>query len=80
MTKLDLHGFTYEQARSKTIRFIENYWDQYITLTIITGQSLGMRNAVIEVLDEYNLAYRVGDFLGMNKGHLEVFMGGDAKV
>lgn len=74
MEKLDLHGLTYDMSKSKTIRFIERYWDEDIQLEIVTGNSLIMREVVTDILDEYKLKYQIGDALGMNRGCLTVYM------
>jgi len=74
MEKLDLHKLNYDQARAETIRFIEKYWGKSINLEIITGYSLLMQKAVIGVLDEYKLKYRIGDVLGLNRGYIVVSM------
>jgi len=75
MTTLDLHNTTHSTVRSKTIRFIESYWDKQIDLKIITGRSVIIQKAVKEVLDEYKLEYRVGDILEINNGYIIIFMG-----
>jgi hypothetical protein len=75
MTTLDLHNTTHSTVRSKTIRFIESYWDKQIDLKIITGRSVTMQKTVKEVLDEYKLEYRVGDILEINNGYIIIFMG-----
>lgn len=72
--KLDLHGTKYDSARSKVIRFIEDNWRTNLELEIITGHSKKMKSIVIEVLNEYRLNYRVGDFAGFNKGFISIPM------
>jgi len=72
--KLDLHGTRYDLAKSKVIRFIENNWNTNLDLEIITGHSEKMKFIVIEVLNEYKLKYRIGDFAGLNKGFINIPM------
>jgi len=72
--KLDLHGIRYDLAESKIIHFIEDNWDANSDLEIITGHSKKMKSIVIEVLNEYKLKYRVGDFSGLNKGFINIPM------
>jgi len=72
--KLDLHGTRYDLAKSKVIRFIEDNWDAKIDLEIITGHSKKMKSIVIEILNEYKLNYRIGDFAGLNRGFIVVSM------
>jgi len=73
--KLDLHGTRYDLAESKIIRFIEDNWDTNSDLEIITGHSKKMKSIVIEILNEYKLNYRIGDFAGFNKGFINISMG-----
>ena len=72
--KLDLHGTRYDSAESKIIRFIEDNWDANSDLEIITGHSKEMKSIVIEILNEYKLKYRIGDFAGLNKGFIVISM------
>jgi len=72
--KLDLHGTRYDSARSRVIRFIEDNWCANLDLEIITGHSEKMKSIVIEVLNEYKLKYRIGDFVGLNKGFISISM------
>jgi len=60
VVKLDLHGVRHEEARRRTIRFIEANWDNGNELEIITGHSPRMKGLVMEVLQEYNLSYNIG--------------------
>jgi len=69
MEILNLHGFKYLEARNATIRKIESLWGTKNTLQIITGDSQGMKNTVIEVLDEYKLDYTDGDLY--NRGYIK---------
>lgn len=72
--KLDLHGTRYNSAKSKIIRFIEDNWNTKPDLEIITGHSKKMKSIVIEILNEYKLKYRIGDFAGLNKGFIIISM------
>lgn len=73
MNKLDLHTTRYTDVKRKVIRFIESNWDSGNALEIVTGNSTSMKEVVIEVLEEYQLDYRVGDYLGINKGYIKVY-------
>ena len=55
MKELDLHGFTHADARRETISFIEASYNKVEILTIITGNSIQMKNVVLEVLREYSI-------------------------
>ncbi len=73
MKNLDLHGIPHTDAKAETIRFVEANWDgDDPELEIITGHSAGMKKIVGDVLDEYELEWQVGDYLGMNKGFIRV--------
>lgn len=75
MYKLDLHRMRHEDARRAVIRFIEEHWNKTVDLEIITGNSIRMREIVIEVLTEYKLEYRVGGVLDRaNKGYITTFL------
>lgn len=73
--KLDLHGIKHEMVRYKVIRFIEDNWDIKEEIEIMTGNSKRMQEIVVEVLKEYKLEYKVGDFLGFSKSFIRVIMG-----
>jgi len=72
MKKIDLHGIRHEDARSEVIHFIEDNWGSNEAVEIITGHSQGMKAVVEEVLKEYKLDYRIGDFFGFNKVYIKV--------
>ncbi len=72
MKKLDLHKTNYEEAKRKTIRFIEENWNSGETVQIVTGHSLKMKEIVGVVLDEYELEWQVGDDFGWNWGFIKV--------
>jgi len=75
MKKLDLHGIKHEMVRYKVIRFIEDNWDIKEEIEIMTGNSKRMQEIVGEILKEYKLEYKVGDFLGFSKSFIRVIMG-----
>ena len=72
MESLDLHNTRHHLVRAKLIRFVEDHWGKDIEAEIITGNSPYMKEIVKEVLDEYKLKYKVGDFAGQNMGFLKV--------
>jgi len=75
MRKLDLHRLKHREAERKTIRFIEANWDSGEEVQIITGNSGKMRRLVMDILDEYDLDYRIGrQFDLINKGYITVWM------
>lgn len=55
--KLDLHGVRHEDVRRAVISFIENNWASGKEGDVITGNSLKMKELVLEVINEYNLDY-----------------------
>jgi len=62
IVKLDLHGVRHKEARRKTIRFIEDNWDNGNELEIITGHSTRMKGIVVNVIQEYDLSYGIGNW------------------
>lgn len=68
METIDLHGIRHHMVRNELIRKIEDLWGTDTDLEIITGHSPSMKNIVKEVLDEYKLEYKEGDFAGLNMG------------
>ncbi|TRZ81767.1 hypothetical protein D4R86_02185 [bacterium] len=72
MKNLDLHNIRHHLVRAKLIRFIEEHWDKDIEAEIIIGNSTYMKDIVKEVLDEYKIKYKEGDFAGINMGFLKV--------
>ncbi len=73
MHVLDLHGIRHEDVEAKCHRFINEHWNNQ--LTIITGHSSTMRSIVCNVLDQYNLQYIVGGIAGSG-GYIKIFKGG----
>lgn len=64
--KLDLHGVRHHEVRNKVIRLVEDNWGDGLSVEIITGNSDEMKSIVGNVLDEYNLEYKVGTFFNPN--------------
>ena len=71
MKKIDLHGLRHHLVRTVLIREIEAIWDTDTDVEIITGYSDRMQKIVMEILDEYKLEYRIGDFSGVNTGFIK---------
>lgn len=65
-SKLDLHGVRHHEVRNKVIRIVEENWGEGKEVEIITGNSDEMKSIVGNVLDEYNLDYKVGTFFNPN--------------
>lgn len=70
MEKLDLHGLRHHEIKWLLIGEIESLWGTNTELDIITGYSEMMKKIVIDILDEYKLEYKVGDYLGFNMGFI----------
>lgn len=64
--KLDLHGVRHHEVRNKVIRIVEENWGEGMEVEIVTGNSDEMKSIVGNVLDEYNLDYKVGTFFNPN--------------
>ena len=64
--KLDLHGVRHHEVRNKVIRLVEDNWGEGLIVEIITGNSYEMKSIVGNVLNEYNLDYKVGTFFNPN--------------
>ena len=69
METIDLHGIPHEFVRGDLIRKIETLWNSDTILEIITGNSLKMKEIVIEILEEYQLEYTIGDLY--NQGYIK---------
>lgn len=75
MKKLDLHRTRHEDARRKTIHFIEDDWGSGEEVEIITGNSDRMRGIVTDVLDEYGLNHQIGRRFDVNnKGYIVTWL------
>jgi len=72
LNKIDLHGIKHEDVRSEVIHFIEANWNSNKAVEIITGRSKDMIAIVEEVLNEYKLDYKIGDFFEFNKSYIKV--------
>jgi len=71
METLNLHGLSYEDAHREVERFINDNWDAPEgNLKIITGHSSKMRNVATVVLDRYDVAYKIGGPLGIDKSYI----------
>lgn len=75
MKKLDLHGIRHEDVRSEVIHFIEDNWAIGEEVEIMTGNSTQMKSIVEEILNEYKLDYRIGDFFGFDRSYITVKLG-----
>jgi DNA-nicking Smr family endonuclease len=72
---LDLHRVKHEEAEILIDRFINKLWDKNIRAQIITGNSKGMKNIVINKLEFYKLDYKIGDYWDPNnKGYISVII------
>jgi hypothetical protein len=71
--KLDLHGKSHYDVSSLLDQFI---WDAMksnaFEIEIITGNSNRMKQFVIDVIDEYQLEYEIGN--AWNTGFIRVFL------
>ena len=74
MIKLDLHRTRHEDARPKTIRFVEEHWGSGDEADIVTGNSKKMKDIVSGVLNEYKLKYQISrEFDIQNQGYIVVW-------
>jgi len=69
MERLDLHGIPHFHVRNDIIRKIEEFWNTNTEIEFITGNSEQMKQIVIEILEEYDLSYQVGDIV--NRGYIK---------
>jgi hypothetical protein len=74
MKKLDLHGVKHENVRPKVIRFIEDNWDSGDTVRIVTGHSESMQKLACDIIDEYDLWWKIGDTFGFDSSYIQVTM------
>ena len=72
--KLDLHGVRHHMARGRVIRFVEDRVGKGVSVEIVTGHSPEMKRIVAEVMGEYGIESREGDFSGRNAGVVEAFV------
>ena len=75
MKKLDLHRTRHDDARRKTIHFIEDNWGSKEEVEIITGNSQIMKDLVMNVLQEYGLNAQIGRIFDVNnKGYIVAWL------
>jgi len=75
MKKLDLHRTLHENAKRKTINFIEENWGSGEEVEIVTGNSQIMKGLVMNILDEYGLTYQISRMFDLNnKGYIVTWM------
>lgn len=72
--KIDLHGIRHSDVYWYLIKEIEKYWGDNIEIIIITGYSEKMKSLVIEILNEYELDYQIGDIMGYNNGYIKTIV------
>lgn len=70
--KLDLHGVKHSDVQKEVDSFLWKNHDN-IPVQIVTGNSEKMKQEVIKVLKDYDYNYRIGDYLGINTGFIEVY-------
>ncbi len=61
MRKLDLHGIKHNDSKQLILNFIEKNIDK-LPVEIITGNSIEMKNIVIEIIRSFNLKYSYPSF------------------
>ena len=66
MKRLDLHRTRHNDARRKTIHFVEDHWGSGEEAEIVTGNSQRMKGIVMNVLDEYGLTYQISHMFDVN--------------
>ena len=67
---LDLHGKRHDDAKRLLEKALNRLWCSGEDLEIVTGNSAKMKEIVVDVLKEYKLTYKVGDFSGQNMGYV----------
>jgi len=73
MNKLDLHGKRHSEVGQMVEDWVITQYNKgYRDLEIITGNSDKMKKVVSEALERAGFEYRVGDYLGFNKGYIQV--------
>lgn len=68
MTELDLHGYSHDDAGKILERTINVLWNSFEELHIITGHSQRMKQIVVDILHEYKLPYKTGNYSEINTG------------
>lgn len=74
MDIIDLHGVRHDDVHWLLIKKIEFLWNTDTELHIITGHSEKMKKIVTDILDEYKLDYKIGDFFGINVGFMKTLV------
>lgn len=70
--KIDLHGLQHINVRNLVDSFIWDCMKSNVSNgDIITGNSDKMKEIVIDIIKEYNLDYKIGDFY--NPGYIRVY-------
>jgi|CryBogDrversion2_8_1035294.scaffolds.fasta_scaffold89830_1 hypothetical protein len=71
--KLDLHGKSHYEVSRLLDEFIWNAMKSNLhDIEIVTGNSSRMKEFVIEVINEYQLEYEIGN--AWNSGFIRVFL------
>ena len=82
--KIDLHGFTLEEANRATEHFIKKYFDEGVTkIIVITGKGLRSKNVENPYLSKHLsiLKYSVPEFIESNKNLMKMIIeSADAKI
>ena len=71
LAELDLHGVSYEDVSWKCHKFINNNWASKKEGHIITGNSIGMKALVFDVLKQYQIDFE--ESKRHNTGYIKVW-------
>jgi len=74
MKVLDLHGVRHNIAAQLLEETVNRMWSSNEELQIITGHSEEMKKIVVDILLEYKLEYKVGDYSGLNTGYIKTYL------
>jgi len=74
ISEIDLHGMKHEEVRDVLDRFINTWWGTNKDICIITGNSDKLKKIVVDILDEYKLVYKTGDYSGQNMGYITTYL------
>ena len=72
MKTLDLHGVSHTDVPTLCHEFINANWNIEPELHIITGHSLTMKELVKDVLNVYDVEYKIGDL--KNSGYIRIWI------